>query len=90
MKDYAVSELFGWLGSMCFAACGFPQAWQCIKQGNSHGLSPWMLGFWLGGEFCYIVASLLQFGWVGWLMFNYILNVPCVLLMLWYYFRPRR
>jgi len=81
--------ILGWVGSICFGLAGVPQALQCYRQGHSRGLSLLFLGLWLTGEVCYIAAVLLQFGWVGWMMFNYVLNILCILVMGFYYFRPR-
>lgn len=79
-----MSTVLGWIGSVCFALCGAPQALKCIQQGHAHGLSPWFVGLWFGGEICYVVAVLMKFGWVSWMMTNYILNIMWVLVMLRY------
>jgi len=84
-----VAEVVGWIGSICFAMCGVPQAYKCIRQGHADGLSPWFLLLWFVGEICYVGAVLLQFGWVGWMMFNYVLNIVCIVVIGVYYFRPK-
>lgn len=83
-----MSTLIGWIGSICFALCGIPLALQCIQQGHARGLSPYFLILWTVGEICYIVAVLNQFGFIGWLMLNYLLNLLCILIIWVYYFRP--
>lgn len=84
-----VALVLGWIGSICFALAGMPQAWRCYCQGHSRGLSPLFLGLWFTGEVCYVAAVLLQFGWVGWMLTNYIVNILCILIMGFYYFKPR-
>jgi len=79
-----IATTIGWLGSICFAACGIPQAIRCARQGHADGLSPWFLAFWLLGEVCYVAAVLMEFGWVGWMMVNYIVNLIC-LFVIWRY-----
>jgi PQ loop repeat len=32
-------EILGWLGSICLAICGVPQAWLSYKDKHSHGIS---------------------------------------------------
>jgi len=81
-------ELIGWIGSVCFALCGFPQALKCHKEGHARGLSCLGLLLWLSGEVCYIISVWSLFGWVGWMMFNYLMNAACILVMLRYKFRP--
>ena len=85
-----MANFIGWLGSICFALCGLPEAVHCIKQGNAKGISLLFLLLWLGGEICYIISIAMQFGWVGWLMFNYFGNTIFVLIILWYYLFPRK
>lgn len=84
-----MGEVLGWLGAMCFAACGVPQAWKCYKDGHAEGLSLWFMLLWLGGEVFYVAAILIDFGFIAWMMFNYAANFVCIMVMGWYYFRPR-
>jgi len=79
-----VTELVGWIGSICFATCGAPQAIACIKQGHARGLSFTFLVLWFMGEVCYIAATVAAFGIVPWLLFNYLLNILWILIMLYY------
>lgn len=81
-------ELIGWIGSVCFALGGIPQALKCYKEGHARGLSCAGLLLWLAGEICYIISVLSLFGWVAWMMFNYITSTICLVVMLWYKFRP--
>lgn len=70
-----MTNVLGWVGSVCFALCGAPQAAKCVWQGHARGLSLWFLGLWLAGEICYVAAVLTEFGWVAWMMVNYTLNI---------------
>jgi len=82
--------ILGWIGSVCFAACGLPQAAQCMRQGHANGLSPLFLALWSGGEVCYVSAVLLEFGWVWWMIVNYFVNILCLLVICRYRLWPTR
>lgn len=41
---------YGWMGSVLFAICAMPQAYQCYKQKHAKGMSWLFLLLWLGGE----------------------------------------
>lgn len=43
-------EIMGWLGSICLAICGLPQAWQSYKDKNSDGISWGFILLWAFGE----------------------------------------
>lgn len=77
-------DTIGWIGSICFALCGVPQAWQCFRAKNADGLSSLFLALWLVGEICYIVSVWARFGWVDWMMFNYVANIFCIIVILYY------
>lgn len=79
-----MSTLLGWIGSICFATCGIPQVVQCWRQGHARGVSSGLLWLWLGGEVFYTWATLLEFGPVWWMLFNYLLNGICIFILLWY------
>jgi uncharacterized protein with PQ loop repeat len=85
-----IATTIGWIGSVCFAFCGIPQAIRVARQGHADGLSPWFLIFWVLGEVCYVAAVLLEFGWVGWMMFNYLVNLASLTVICRYYFWPTR
>jgi uncharacterized protein with PQ loop repeat len=81
--------IIGWIGSICLAFSGAPQAYKCYCQGHARGLSLPTLSLWFIGEVCYVVATIDEFGMVAWLLFNYILNLICISVMLRYWFLPR-
>lgn len=83
-----MADIIGWIGSICFALCGVPQAWKCYKEGHALGLSGWFLILWLTGEACYITGVLMKFGWVDWMMFNYVINVFCIIAIIRYKLFP--
>lgn len=78
----------GWLGSVLFAICGIPQAWQCYRQGHSDGLGWSFLLLWFFGEVFTVIYVLPKFDWP--LLFNYGVNMACLLVILRYKFRPRK
>lgn len=84
-----MSVLLGWIGSVCFALTGLPLAVRCTRRGHANDLSLAFLAFWCGGEICYIAAVLLEFGWVSWLMANYILNLVWITIIVRYRLCPR-
>jgi uncharacterized protein with PQ loop repeat len=49
-KGMSIFEIFGWLGSICLAICGIPQAWQSFKDKHSHGISWGFVLLWAFGE----------------------------------------
>jgi hypothetical protein len=51
-------------------------------------LSPWFLWLWFGGEIFYGSAVYLEYGWIWWMMVNYVLNIACILVIFRYYFWP--
>lgn len=70
-----IIAILGWLGTICFAISGVPQAWQCTIQRHARGVNPFTLSLWMAGEVFYTIAVLAEFGWVGWLLINYIVNI---------------
>lgn len=82
-------SVIGWVGSICFAGCGFPQVYQCWKQGHAKGISAAFLVLWLVGEVCYVTALLMTIGWIWWMMFNYIISLACLLAICRFRFFPR-
>jgi uncharacterized protein with PQ loop repeat len=85
-----ISDIIGWIGSIAFAICGLPQAWDCFKHKTAKGISPVFIGLWLVGEVCYIASILMKFGWVNWLMFNYIVNLVSIAVISYYVVRDRK
>jgi hypothetical protein len=84
-----MSTIIGWIGSFCFTVCAIPQTVQCVKQGHAEGLSRWCLAFWVGGEVFYPIAIYMEFGWIWWMMLNYIFNLICLTIICRYSIWPR-
>lgn len=81
-------EIIGWIGAVAFAVSAIPQAWASFKQGHSEGVSPLFLALWLTGELCMILYSQAILG--SWqLLFNYVFNLLCLLVIIWYKIKPR-
>lgn len=75
-------ETLGWIGSILFAICGLPQAYQSVKDGHSRGLNWFFLLAWLGGE-----VLTIAYVWPKAdlpLLFNYFTNLVFLLVMLRY------
>lgn len=83
-----MGELFGWISAFCFGICAIPQAWQSIKQKNSHGLTWFFLMLWLFGEVFYMGATIMSFGPVGWILANIMANTSCLLVIIYYKLYP--
>ncbi len=84
------ADIIGWIGSVAFALCGVPQAWECYKNGTARGINPLFVALWLVGEVCYVISVLLKFGWVNWMMFNYGANIVSISVIIFYLVRDRR
>lgn len=78
--------ILGWMGSICLAICGVPQAWMSYKDKHSHGISWAFLLLWAFGE-------LFALGYVynkldAPLLLNYSINILIVGLILYYKIKP--
>ena len=76
------TEILGWIGSILFAVCGAPQAWQCMRDGHSRGLNWFFLLAWLGGEILTILYVLPKMDLP--LLANYFANLIFLLVMVRY------
>lgn len=75
-------NLLGWIGSVCFAICAIPQAWETFRKGRAEGVSWIFLILWLVGELCTLIYVLPQKNWP--LLLNYIGNLCCLLVIIRY------
>ncbi len=82
-------ELIGWLGSIMFGICGFPQAYQCYKDGHAKGISGSFIWLWTGGEvFTFFYVAMLPI--TSWpLIANYTINLISVITILRYKYWER-
>ena len=80
-------EYIGWAGSILFAACGIPQAYESYTKGHSRGLTWAFLLMWLGGEILTLAYIIPKGDWP--LLFNYVNNLICLLIILRYKIKPR-
>lgn len=87
MFESAVS-IAGWVGSVCFALCGLPQAMKSVKDKHSDGLANGLLWLWFVGEVLTLVYVLPQKDWP--LVFNYVVNLACLLVIIRYKLWPIR
>jgi uncharacterized protein with PQ loop repeat len=77
------TELIGWIGSVCFATCAIPQAWQSIKQKHSRGLSWAFLVAWFIGEI-FTIWYIILTNPTPILLLNYGVNFLVLLIILRY------
>ena len=79
-----MADSVGWIGSICLAICGAPQAWACWRRGNAEGISRAFVGLWLGGEIFYVIGVAMRFGFVDWQMFNCGMNIVFASVIIYY------
>jgi uncharacterized protein with PQ loop repeat len=80
--------ILGWLGSMCLALCGVPQAIQSYQDKHSHGISWGFLLLWGFGE---IFAMIYVFEKLDIpLLMNYAANILIVGIMVYYKIKPHK
>lgn len=82
-------EFIGWLGSVCFAVCGAPQAYHCYKTGNGKGISKPFIWIWLAGEILTMPYIYFTHGLDPIIFFNLTLNTIFILIILFYIYFPR-
>jgi len=87
VKNMTIFEIMGWLGSICLAVCGIPQAWQSYKDKNSDGISWGFVILWAFGEvfaLAYVYDKLdLP------LLLNYATNILILGVILYYKVKPQ-
>lgn len=83
-------EFIGWLGSMLFAFCGAPQAYQSWKEGHSDGIAPLFILMWGLGEVLTLTYVMLKHGWDLPLITNYVINILFIAVIAGYKLFPRR
>ena len=75
-------DIVGWIGSLAFAICGAPQAYQCWKQKHADGISAAFLALWVIGEVCSLIFVVLTIHPLSYpLVMNYALNLFFTLVM---------
>ncbi len=87
IKGMSIFQILGWLGSICLAICGLPQAWMSFKDKHSHGISWAFILLWAFGEafaLAYVYDKLdLP------LVLNYLTNILIVGVILYYKINPK-
>jgi len=85
-SDLTMIEIIGWLGSICLAVCGLPQAWMSYRDKHSHGISWAFVLLWAFGEafaLAYVYDKLdLP------LVTNYLTNILILGVILYYKINP--
>lgn len=82
-------DLLGWAASLCFAVCPLPQVLQCFRQGHAQGISEAFLWIWLIGEFLMVTYLTCKAGQQGPIIVTFVVNVLCVLVIMWFLYIPR-
>jgi uncharacterized protein with PQ loop repeat len=78
-------EAIGWLGSILFALCAVPQAYQSWKNKHSNGLSWGFLLMWFFGEILMIIyVTQMEDENVLPLLANYYFNLLLLVVIIWY------
>ena len=83
----SIFEIMGWLGSICLAICGIPQAWQSYKDKHSHGISWGFVLLWAFGEIFALayVYDKLDLP----LLLNYATNILILAVILYFKIKPK-
>lgn len=83
----SIFAILGWLGSICLAICGVPQAWMSYKEKHSHGISWAFLLLWAFGEIFALayVYDKLDLP----LLLNYSINILILGVILWFKLKPQ-
>lgn len=79
----------GWIGAICFALCGSPQALKSYKDGHSNGLDCKFLLMWTVGEVFTLIA-VVKDAPLKYLIYNYAANLIFLVIMWKYKIWPRK
>ena len=87
VKNMTIFEIMGWLGSICLAICGIPQAYQSYKDKHSDGISWGFVLLWAFGEIFALayVYDKLDLP----LLLNYATNILILAVILYYKVKPQ-
>ena len=80
-------DAVGWIGSVLFAICAFPQALQVYRDGQANGLNWFFLLAWFFGEI-FTLAYVLPKADIP-LIANYIVNICFLGVILYFKINPR-
>lgn len=85
-SEFGLFVILGWLGSICLAICGIPQAWMSYKEKHSEGISWAFLLLWAFGELFALayVYDKLDLP----LLLNYSVNILILAVILYFKVRP--
>lgn len=83
-----ILNTIGIIGAICFALCAFPQTLHSFKAGHSRGLSALFLWLWFTGEVLTIIYVLPSWDYI--LLSNYLFNLLCLFVILYYKYFPRK
>lgn len=86
-EEMGIVMILGWLGSICLAISGIPQAWMSYREKHSHGMSWAFLLLWAFGEIFALayVYDKLDLP----LLLNYSVNILILSVILFYKISPK-
>lgn len=86
-EEMGIVMILGWLGSICLAVSGIPQAWMSYKEKHAHGMSWAFLLLWAFGEIFALayVYDKLDLP----LLLNYSVNILILAVILFYKISPK-
>lgn len=86
-SNISLFSILGWLGSICLAICGIPQAWLSYKEKHSHGISWAFVLLWAFGEIFALayVYDKLDLP----LLLNYSVNILILAVIIYYKVNPK-
>lgn len=86
-NNITLFSILGWLGSICLAVCGIPQAWLSYKEKNSRGISWAFVLLWAFGEIFALayVYDRLDLP----LLLNYSANILILAVIIYYKINPK-
>ena len=82
-------EMIGWMGSVLFSLCAYPQAIKSYKDGHSDGLSWYFLLMWFIGEILTLIYVSCTSASLP-LLANYLMNLLILLVIIKYKIQPKR
>ncbi len=77
-------ETIGWIAAICFASCGVPQAYKTFRLKQAYDMAWSFLLLWFVGELLMIIYICLIPEPMYPLLFNYMINFVCLLIILRY------
>lgn len=75
-------EVFGWIGAICLAICGLPQAIQAIKHKHANGVTWGLISLWGFGDLFQLIYVTYKQDWP--IVVNCFFNLVIILVIAYY------